>query len=123
MLPSEPGVSVESIADGLFVTMPAQPSTIAVARVTLAPDEHLRWSPSAGPVIVHVDAGDVALDANGPVPWLQASDRSRAMARDGSEIVQGTIVERGEALLDTSAEFDLRAGVPGAAIIIIALIA
>jgi len=72
--PPQDGVTVEVIADELWVVIPAGPIVLTVGRVTLGPGERLGWVPGTGPALLYVEAGTLDVTATGPVMWMVAPD-------------------------------------------------
>jgi predicted ester cyclase len=68
-----PGIVTQILAIAVATDLPAGSATVAVGRVTLAPDGSLALPVAAGPAVLAVETGRLGLVSTGPVPiwdWM-----------------------------------------------------
>jgi hypothetical protein len=106
----EAGVAVEVLANDLLIAVPAKSVVLSAGRVTLEAGERLGWSPAAGPVLLHVEAGALELTATGSVPWVDGTVGQRSAAG-----IEAAMSGGGGALLEAGAAGEIRAAPDGPA--------
>jgi hypothetical protein len=108
------GVIVEYLADHLLITVPARPAILTIDRVHLSSGGQVSWTPSPGPNLLHVEAGELGLTATGDIPWIASGAGERSAKGMEASLLPGDGV-----LLSAGAAADVRVGTQGPAILLI----
>jgi predicted SnoaL-like aldol condensation-catalyzing enzyme len=103
-LPPEEGVTVHTLFEDLLIAVPAPAAVVSVGRVTVEPGEPLAWEAAPGPVLLHVEAGEVGLTTSATPPWARAV----ASERSGAGVAT-TLAAGGGALLEVGTAAEIRA--------------
>lgn len=112
---SQPGVTVDRLADDLVIAVPAGPIVLSIGRATLGPGERLAWAAATGPVLLHADVGEVDLTVTGSASWVRAKSQERTEGGVAASLSTG-----GGALLEDGAAAEVRTA-PGSEAVLLVL--